>query len=202
MRFLVVAQGPLLFLAVAASWPFFSTPFFLAAQRRVVSSRQEEVAWSCCAAAQLNRGAAAPQTPRGFYICRAIQVESAHEYRSTLVLYFRQYRFEAFSHDPIAEQQILRLEPAKSKCPLEISLRRGCCGAARSSSHRRSPLTRTFAEQKCLVTAKDRRFAARQNDRCKRTKIQRSHKTERECLRNRKHSLILSALLIENHWGV
>ena len=47
---------------------------------------------------------------------------------STLVLYFRQYRFEAFSHNPIAEQQTFGLEPAKSKFPLEISLRRGFGG--------------------------------------------------------------------------
>ena len=60
------------------------------------------------------------------------------------------------------------------------------------------PLTRTFAEQKCLVTAKDSTFAARHEDRCKRIKIQRSNKTERECLRNRKHSLFFTALLIEN----
>ena len=113
---------------------------------------------------------------------------------STLVLYFRQFRFGALSHNPIAEQQTFSLEPAKSKFPLEISLRRGFGGAGKPSSHRRSPLTRTFAEQKCLVTAKDRRFAARQEDRCTRNKIQRSHKTERECPRNRKHSLILFAL--------
>ena len=39
--------------------PFFSTPFFLAAQRRVVSSRQEEVAGDSCTAVQLNKRAAA-----------------------------------------------------------------------------------------------------------------------------------------------
>ena len=42
---------------------------------------------------------------------------------STLVLVLGQYRFGAFLHNPIAEQQILSLEPAKSKFPLEISLR-------------------------------------------------------------------------------
>ena len=62
----------------------------------------------------------------------------------------------------------------------------------------RSPLTRTFAEQKCLVTAKDRRFAARQQARWKRNKIERNCKTERECLRDRKHSLIFSAQIVEN----
>ena len=117
---------------------------------------------------------------------------------SALVFYFRQCRFEAFSQNLGAEQQIFGLEPAKSKFPLEISLHRGFGGAGESSSHRRGPLTRTFAEQKCLVTAKDRRFAARQKDRCKRIKIERNHKTERECPRNRKHSLILFAQIVEN----
>ena len=52
---------------------------------------------------------------------------------STLVLYFKQYRFEAFLHNPIAEQQTFGLEPAKSKFPLEISLRWDVlrCGKAR-----------------------------------------------------------------------
>ena len=102
------------------------------------------------------------------------------------------------SHNPIAEQQMSSLEPAKSKFPLEISLRRGFGGAGKASSHRRSPLTRTFAEQKCLVTAKDSTFAARNQNRCIRIKIRRSYKTERECPRNRKHSLFFYALLIEN----
>ena len=75
----------------------------------------------------------------------------------------------------------------------------GACGGERSLSVTdAAPLTRTFAEQKCLVTAKDRRFAARQSNRCTRNKIRRNRKTERECLRNRKHSLFFSALLIEN----
>ena len=38
----------------------FSTPFFLAAQRRVVSSRQEEVAGASCAAAQLKQKGRGP----------------------------------------------------------------------------------------------------------------------------------------------
>ena len=72
------------------------------------------------------------------------------------------------------------------------------CGAQESSPSPTHPLTRTFAEQTCLVTAKDSTLAARHEDRCIRTKIQRSHKTARECSRNRKHSLFFSALLIEN----
>ena len=42
---------------------------------------------------------------------------------STLVFYFRQFRFGTYLHNLGAEQQILSLEPAKSKFPLEISLR-------------------------------------------------------------------------------
>ena len=44
---------------------------------------------------------------------------------STLVLVFGQYQFEAFLHNLSAEQQTFGLVPAKSKFPLEISLRRG-----------------------------------------------------------------------------
>ena len=74
----------------------------------------------------------------------------------------------------------------------------GFGGATKSFVLQRSPLTRTFAEQKCLVTAKDQRFAARQENRCIYSKIGRNCKTEREYLRNRKHSLILSEFLFEN----
>ena len=120
---------------------------------------------------------------------------------STLVFYLRKCWFEAFLHNLGAEQQMSSLEPAKSKFPLEISLRWGLLWCTRSSSHQRSPLTRTFAEQKCLVTAKDSTFAARQQDRCTRNKIERSQKTERECLRNRKHSLFSSVQIVETPQG-
>ena len=73
-----------------------------------------------------NRGAATPQTPSGFYICRAAKVESAQKYLSTLVLSLTQYWFELYSHNLAAEQQFFGLIPAKSKFPLEISLRWGC----------------------------------------------------------------------------
>ena len=56
------------------------------------------------------------------------KIESAYGYVGTLVLVFGQYRFGTFSHNPIAEQQMSSLEPAKSKFPLEISLRRGFGG--------------------------------------------------------------------------
>ena len=75
-----------------------------------------------------NRGAAAPQTPRGFYICVQFKSRVPMSIVSTLVLVFGQDRFEAFLHNRSAEQQMSSLEPAKSKFPLEISLRRGFGG--------------------------------------------------------------------------
>ena len=47
---------------------------------------------------------------------------------STLVLVFGQYQFAAFLPNLSAEQQTFGLVPAKSKFPLEISLRRGFGG--------------------------------------------------------------------------
>ena len=49
------------------------------------------------------------------------------------------------------------------------------------------------------MTDKDSTFAARQEDRRKQIKIERNRKTERECPRNRKHSLFFYAQIVENH---
>ena len=74
----------------------------------------------------------------------------------------------------------------------------GCVGDGKTPLTTAPPSEEKFPEEICSSPVQDEKIAARQEDRCKQIKIHRSHKTERECSRNRKHSLILSALLIEN----
>ena len=79
-----------------------------------------------------------------------------------------------------------------------------CEGAASVGGESRRtaapPSEEKFPEEICSSPVQDAKLAARHSDRRKRTKIHRSHKPERECLRNRKHSQIISAQIIANHW--
>ena len=77
-----------------------------------------------------------------------------------------------------------------------------CEGAASVGGESRRtaapPSEEKFPEEICSSPVQDSKIAARHKNRCKQIKIHRSHKPERECPLNRKHSLILFALLIEN----
>ena len=183
--FLAVAQGPMFFLAETCQSVHFSTPFFLAAQRRVVSSRQEEVAFFDCADAHETKGPAGPFEILEELGLSCVLIGGAHKYLSTLVLAYRQFLFAAFLHKLRAEQQILSLEPAKSKFPLEISLRwllRWCSEVSLSST---APHPRRRVQSKALCAADGTENLPLGSPIAEyRLKPVKPYKQERECLQN------------------
>ena len=70
-------------------------------------------------------------------------------------------------------------------------------GAAAPQTPRGAPLTRTFAEQKCLVTAKDSKPAARQSDCAKIFQTGTVSNRKRECSDICEHSRLEHAINLE-----
>ena len=85
--------------------------------------------------------------------------------------------------------------PQTPSAPAPLAARGALRGASRI---RRTRTAEARAELSDLRGGLHQRFAARQRDRCKRNKIERSCKPERECSRNHKHSLFSSVQIVEN----
>ena len=142
------------FLVETTSLSFFSTPFFLAAQRRVVSSRQEEVAWRVAARlAQLNKRAAALLKSLGFPAFRSSKTVFLLRALVTLSCWTdAAYRFGQFStiFMPSSKSSVFGRHKAlllcKSPCEGAASVR------GRPRSHHRRPQRREISRGNLLFT--------------------------------------------------
>ena len=149
-----MVQGPVINWQYLASW-FFSTPRFLAAQRRAVSSRREEIACVALAAQHNTRVCGPLCDPSGSSQAMPSLSGASTVLVSTLVLDCNCKPVCSSFNDQAAEQRTYSLSPPQGIFALQKSLRGDCGGdgvpAAVGNS---SPRAKKFPEEICFAPSR------------------------------------------------